>query len=256
MSSLRRLAAPVTLLAILVGAWELAVRARGIDAAVFSPPSDVARALVDHAGTLTAQSATTLGETALGLVIGIVVGLTTALVISGWPTARRAVEPVLVTLQTVPAVVLAPILVLAFGFGWAPRVVVVVGVVFFPIAITAAGAFTAVDPALLDLVRTFRASTLQRYVHVVVPGALPAIFDGLRISAAYALGSAAIAEQIGGARSGLGLFIARSQRNFRADQVLAGVVVIALLSLVIYSLIGWIGRRLTPWTNTGPEASA
>ena len=92
--------------------------------------------------------------------------------------------------------------------------------------------------------------------HVTLPGALPAIFDGIRISAAYSVAGAAIAEQIGGARSGLGLYIARSQRSFRPDQVIAGVVVIAALSLVIYALVTVAARRATPWlAHTAEEPS-
>jgi ABC-type nitrate/sulfonate/bicarbonate transport system permease component len=124
---------------------------------------------------------------------------------------------------------------------------VVVLIVFFPVAIAAAGAFRSAEPARIDLVRAFGGSTARVYRHVTIPGAVPAIFDGLRISAAYAVAGAAIAEQIGGARSGLGLFIARSQRSFRADQVLAGVVVIAALSLAVYAIVGATGRLATPW---------
>ena len=91
--------------------------------------------------------------------------------------------------------------------------------------------------------------------HVTFPAALPAIFDGVRISAAYAVGAAAIAEQIGGARGGIGLFIARSQRNFRADQVLAGVAVIAALSVALYVAVGWAARAAMPWHRPLHEES-
>ncbi len=101
----------------------------------------------------------------------------------------------------------------------------------------------------IDLARSFGASRLQMYRTVILPSATPGIFDGLRISAAYALGSAAVAEQIGGARSGLGLLIARAQRNSQADLVLAGVVVIAALSVLIYMAVGMIARRLTPYAE-------
>ena len=78
---------------------------------------------------------------------------------------------------------------------------------------------------------------------------MPAIFDGLRISAAYAVGAAAVAEQFGGAKAGIGLFISRSQRSFRPDQVLAGVVVIAVLSILVYGLVSLLATWATPWTR-------
>lgn len=251
----RSVAPPVVLLTLLVGAWEAWIRLAGVDPAVFPAPSRVGTALVDQAGTLIGHVGTTMAETAIGLVIGAVLGLAVAIVVAGWPLARRALEPLLVILQTIPPIVLAPILVLALGFGWAPRIVVVVLVVFFPVAVAAAGAFLATDPARLDLVRSFGATRRQAFRTVTLPGSLPAIFDGLRISAAYAVGAAAVAEQIGGAQGGVGLFIARSQRNFRADQVLAGVVVIALLSLAVYGLVGYAARRATPWNHLTAEPS-
>ncbi len=249
---LARYAAPLILLGVLVAGWEIWVRLAHVDPIVFPPPSAVARALAANTHALADNGTTTLAETALGFLGGAIFGLLVAALISGWPIARRAAEPLLVGLQTVPPVVLAPILVLALGFGWGPRIVVVIGVVFFPVAIAAAGAFTSADPARLELARSFGATRTQILRTVIIPGAVPAIFDGLRISAAYALGSAAIAEQIGGARSGLGLFIARSQRNSRPDQVLAAVAVIAALSLAIYGAVGLVARRLSPWNIASP----
>lgn len=249
-AALARAWPPSAVLGGLIGAWEAWVRLADVDPSVIAPPSAVARALANNAGTLTHHAATTLGETAIGLVIGAVLGLVVAWAISSSQLTRRAVEPLLVVVQTIPAIVLAPVLVLAFGFGWTPRVIVVVLIVFFPVAIAAAGAFMSVDPDRVDLVRAFGGSRFDVVRHVTLPGALPAIFDGLRISAAYAVAGAAIAEQIGGARSGLGLSITRSQRNFRADQVIAGVVVIALLSLALYALITLVAHRVTPWRAT------
>lgn len=244
---LRGVGPPAVLLAALVAIWEAWVRLAGVDPSVLAPPSRVAQAIAGNTEPLLHHAATTLGETAVGLVLGAVFGVVVAVLIAAVPLARRAVEPLLVTLQTVPPIVLAPILVLALGFGWTPRIVVVVLIVFFPVAIATAGAFLTADPDRVDLIRSFGGSEIQVFRHVRLPGAIPALFDGLRISAAYSVAGAAIAEQIGGARSGLGLFIARSQRSFRPDQVIAGVVVIAALSLVVYALVSLIARFATPW---------
>ena len=238
---------PVVVIAALIGGWEAWVRLADIDAAVLAPPSRVAAALVDTRGALAGHAATTLTETAIGLIIGATVGVLIALLIASVPIARRAVEPLLVVLQTIPPVVLAPILVLSLGFGWAPRIVVVVLTVFFPVAVAATGALLGADRDRVDLVRSFGGSRLDVLRHITFPAAVPSIFDGLRVSAAYAVAAAAIAEQIGGARSGLGLYIARSQRSFRADQVLAGVVVIAALSLFVYGVVSVCANRAAPW---------
>ncbi len=255
-SLLVRALPPLALLAALIGVWEVWVRLADIDPAVLAPPSRVAGALVDTADILAGHAGTTLAETAIGLLIGTFVGLGAAVLVALWPIARRAVEPLLVVLQTIPPVVLAPILVLALGFGWAPRIVVVVLIVFFPVAIAASGAFLTVDRDRVDLVCAFGGTRSDVLRHVTLPAALPAVFDGIRISAAYAVAGAAIAEQIGGARSGLGLYIVRSQRSFRTDQVIAGVVVIAVLSLAVYALVTVVARHATPWlVHTTRKAS-
>ncbi len=245
------------LVVLLIGAWEAIVRLGDVDPAVFPSASAVARALHAQAGTLAGHVPTTLAETGIGLLVGTATGVAVAAVMSAWSLARRAIEPLLVVLQTIPPVVLAPLLVLTLGYGWAPRVVVVVGVVFFPVAIATAGALRAVDPVRVDLVRSFGASRRTVLRTVTLPGAVPAIVDGLRISAAYAVGAAAVAEQFGGAHAGIGLFIARSQRSFRPDQVLAGVVVIAVLSIAVYGLVHLAGVLVTPWTRPSrPPTSA
>ena len=241
---------PAAVLAICVIAlWEILVRAYDVDPAVFPSASAVARALTAQFSTIMGHVGTTLAETGIGLLIGAILGIAVACVISAWDLARRAVEPFLVVLQTIPPVVLAPLLVLALGYGWAPRIVVVVGVVFFPVAIATAGALRGVDPVRIDLVRSLGASRTRVLRTVTLPEAVPAIFDGLRISAAYAVGAAAVAEQFGGAKAGIGLFISRSQRSFRPDQVLAGVVVIAVLSILVYGLVSLLATWATPWTR-------
>ena len=244
---LARVWPPVLVLAALVAVWETWVRAADVSPAVFPPPSKVAAALATTWRSLAGHAGTTLAETGIGLAIGTGIGIGVAVAIVWSVLVRRAVEPLLVVIQTIPPIVLAPVLALAFGFGWTPRIVVVVLIVFFPVAIAAAGGFRAANPEHLDLVRSVGGSRWDTWRHVRLPGAVPAIFDGLRISAAYAVAGAAIAEQIGGARSGLGLAIARAQRNFHADQVVAGVVVIAALSLAIYGAITVLARLATPW---------
>ena len=243
----RRAGPPILVLGALIAIWEAWVRIADVDPAVLAPPSRVATALVDTRGVLAGHIATTLTETAIGLLIGAAVGVLIALLIASFPAARRAVEPLLVVLQTIPPIVLAPVLVLSLGFGWAPRIVVVVLTVFFPVAVATTGALLGADRDRVDLIRSFGGSRLDVMRHVTLPGAVPAMFDGLRVSAAYAVAAAAIAEQIGGARSGIGLYIARSQRSFRADQVLAGVVVIAVLSLIVYAVVSVCAQRAAPW---------
>jgi ABC-type nitrate/sulfonate/bicarbonate transport system permease component len=248
-AGLRVAGPPVVLVAVLVAIWEVWVRTADIDPAVLAAPSDVVEALKRSWRSLPGHIATTLSETGIGLTVGVALGILVACALAASDLVRRALEPVLIVLQTIPPLVLAPILVLALGFGQTPRIVVVVLIVFFPVAIATAGAVRATDPDRLDLVRSMGATRGQVLRYVTLPGSVPAMFDGVRISAAYAVAGAAIAEQIGGATSGIGLYIERSRRAYLADQVIAGVLVIAVLSLIVYGLVAVAARRAAPWAS-------
>ncbi|MEJ5222802.1 MAG: ABC transporter permease subunit, partial [Tepidiforma sp.] len=134
----------------------------------------------------------------------------------------------LVVSQTIPMVVLAPLLIVWFGFGMTPKVVVVALWGFFPVAVATADGLMHADREMVGLVRSMGANRLQVLRYIAVPAALPAFFSGLKIAAAYAVGGAVVGEWIG-ASSGLGLYITRAQTSFRVDRVFVAVVLIALL---------------------------
>jgi len=241
-----RLVPAAALAASLVAGWELWVRLRDIPAYTLPPPSAVAAALYRTRSQLAGHLATTVVETALGMAIGALLGVATAALLASVPLARRALEPLLVLSQTIPLIVLAPLLVLWFGFGMTAKVVVVVLIVYFPVAVATVGGLSGVDTDQVDLVRSLGGSRWTVLRLVRLPAAVPSFFDGMRISAAYAAAGATLAELIG-AESGLGLYIARSQRAFRVDQVIAGVVVVAALSIVLFAGVVMADRLAAPW---------
>jgi ABC-type nitrate/sulfonate/bicarbonate transport system permease component len=231
---------------VLIAAWEGWVRWRGTKSYLLPAPSRIAAALWDTRSLLAAHTRTTLTETVIGIVLGALLGVVLAVAVSSSGLVRRVLEPLLVASQTIPLIVLAPLLVYWFGFGMTPKVVVVILIVFFPVAVSTTSGLSNADREQLDLVRSFGASRVQVLRLVLVPAALPSFFSGLRISAAYSVAGATFGELIGG-RSGLGIYIARSQRAFRYDQILAGVVVVAALSAVLFGLIYALARLATPW---------
>src|SRR5436190_8956 len=169
---------------------------------VLPAPSRVATALWDTRDVLQGHIVTTVTETALGVLLGAALGVTLAILVASSGLARRTVEPLLVASQTIPLIVLAPLLVLWFGFGMTPKVVVVVLIVFFPVAISTASGLASADSEQLDLVRSLGAGRLQELRLVRVPAALPSLFSGLRISSTYAVAGATLGVLIGG-RAGL-----------------------------------------------------
>ncbi len=245
-ATLRAAGPPALFVVALLALWELWAGRSTSRNPVLPAPSRIWRAFRHTAPLLPGHLRTTLTETGLGVLVGVSTGVLVAIVVSGWPLARRVLHPLLIASQTVPIQVLAPLLVLWAGFGLAPKIVVVALVVFFPVAVSTAAGLQSVDVELVELIRCFGGGRAVLLRMVMIPAALPGLFAGLRISLTYAVAGAVIGESIG-ATSGLGLYIARSQRAFRYDQVFVGVAVVTLLSMVLFSLVSVLSRVLCPW---------
>ncbi|MFV0525301.1 MAG: ABC transporter permease [Acidimicrobiales bacterium] len=248
-SAARRLLDLLPAIAALVAgavAWEVWVRWRDTPSYLLPPPSKIWAAFLVDRQLLGEHVLATLGEAMLGLSVGAVLGVGLAVIIAGSAPARRVLYPIVVASQTIPMIIMAPLLVLWFGFGLTPKVVVVAMVTFFPVAISTVGGLMSADPELVDLLRSMGASRRQVLTNVLIPNALPALFDGLRIAAAYTVAGAVIAEWTGASR-GLGIYISRSQASFRVDQVFVAVTIVALLSTALFLVIGALARLASPW---------
>jgi ABC-type nitrate/sulfonate/bicarbonate transport system permease component len=248
---LRRAYPPLVAVAVLGLVWEW----RGRGSTVLPPPSRVVRAFWATKSLLPKHLATTLTETALGVSAGVAGGLAVAALVALSPWLARALQPLVLASQTIPVQVLGPILVLIFGFGIAPKAFVVALVVGFPVAVATTAGLRSADAELVDLVRSYGASRRQLFRFVLGPAAIPGALAGLRISLTYAVAAAVIGESLGGT-SGLGLYIERSRRGFRYDQVLVGVVVVTIVSVLLFSLVAAIDRLLCPWRRVLPSVDS
>lgn len=248
--SLRRWLPPVLAVVLLLVGWEVAVRALDVRSYLVPAPSEIWAAAVDTRAVLPGHLAATVQVALLGLVLGAAVGVALALPIAAVPAVRRTLQPLLVASQSVPAVVLAPLLVVWFGFGTLPRVLVVALVAFFPVVVSTAAGLVGADRDLLELVRSMGAGRWRLLWQVRIPSAVPAFFSGLRIAAAYAMFGAVIAEWIG-ANQGLGIYLLRSQRSFQTEQVFVAIVLIALVSVTLVAAVSLLGRLATPWVRSG-----
>ncbi len=255
MRRILREALPPAAFVLLLGVlWELWARRSDSPNPVLPAPSRIWSAFVRTAHLLPAHLAATLTETAAGVAVGVTAGVGLAVLVSSWALARRVLQPLLVVSQTVPVQVLAPLLVLWTGFGLLPKIIVVALVVFFPVSVSTAGGLQDVDVDLIELVRSYGAPRAVLLRMVLVPAALPGLFSGLKISLTYAVAGAVIGETVG-AQRGLGLYLARSQRAFRYDQVFVGVIVVALLSVLFFSLVSVLARVVCPWQRRSDRSS-
>jgi len=237
---------PALLLAALVGVWEAVVRLAHVQDYVFPAPSAVARSLYDDSGLLGSATLVTVREIALGYLLAVAFALLIAIALHFSPALRRALLPLLVLSQTVPTVLLAPILAIVLGYGIEPKLVVVAIVCFFPIVVNAVDGLRAADPELIRMMRTLHGSRLAIFRRVEFPGALPSIFSGARVAATYAAVGAVFGEWAGSS-AGLGFVILQAQPALETARIFAAVVVLSALALALYGLVTLTERILVPW---------
>ena len=249
----QRVGPALGLVAAIVVGWELACRLLAVDPLTLPAPSRILGALWDARAVAAGHALTTLGETVVGFSVSVLFAVLAALAMDSLGWVRRAVYPLLVASQTVPIVAVAPLLVLWFGIGLLPKVVVVVLVTFFPIAVALLDGLAAADRDAIDLLESMGASRRQQLLQLRLPGALPSFFTGLRISVTYAVIGAIFGEAVG-AIDGLGIWIVLSKNLFRTDLVFAAILVTAALTLGLWLLVGVAERVVIPWHRAARQA--
>jgi putative hydroxymethylpyrimidine transport system permease protein len=237
---------PLLVLAAAVGVWELVVWAAEVPDYVFPAPSAVVAALWNDSGLLGHATRVTLGEIVLGYLLAVAVALIIAVLLHFSSVLRRALLPILVLSQTVPTVLLAPILAILLGYGIGPKLVVVVIVCFFPIVVNAVDGLRSADPELVRMMRTLHGDRLAVFRRVELPGALPAIFSGARVAATYAAVAAVFAEWAGSS-AGLGFVILQAQPALDTSRIFAAVLILSAIALGLYGLVTLMQRVLVPW---------
>ncbi len=243
----------IVLMVALLAIWELAVRANLSLAQSLPAPGAIWQALADNLDVIYANAIPTLMETVLGLLLATALGLLLAILLDLSIWSRRAVYPLLIVSQTIPIVALAPLMLIWFGFGITPKVIVVMLYCFFPIAVATADGLASAEPELLKLLRSMGADRWQTLWLVRLPGALPAFFSGLRIAATYSV-TGAIAGEFVGAEKGLGIYMLTSTTSHALPVVFATIAVTALLSLALFALVNLSELLALPWYHASRAA--
>jgi NitT/TauT family transport system permease protein len=248
-TGLRSLSAIVFPLLTFVGLliiWEVAVRRFSIPTWLLPAPSSIGQMAYDWRDELAWHSAVTLYETVVGFGLALAVGVPLAVAVVYSRILQNTVYPILLALQSMPKVAIAPLLTLWIGFGALPKILVVFLVCFFPIIVATASGLGAVRPVLLELAASLRASPLQTFVKVRFPSAMPNIFVGMKIAIALAVVGAVIGEFVG-AQDGLGYLILISSNQSRTALAFAALLVLTVMSIVLYYAIELIERVVAPW---------
>ena len=190
--------------------------------------------------------AVTVLEALAGILISLILALALGILMDRFPAVQRGIYPLLVVTQTVPMIVLAPILIIYMGFGPGPKILTVVLMCFFPVAVSFSDGLSRVDEEYVHLVRSYGAGKWGAYRLVKIPAALPALLSGLKVAATYSISGAVVGEWIG-SQQGLGYYLLRVKNGYMLDKVFACVAVIIGLSLCVNGAVRLLGRICLPY---------
>ena len=211
-------------------------------------PIDVGEALVSDFPLLMHHAGVTLLEAFLGLVAGVLLGFCCAALMDTFPLVKSALYPILVLTQTIPPVAIAPLLILWFSYGIVPKVILVVLVSFFPMAVGLLEGFQSVDPDMVKLLKSMGADRLQIFCNVKFPSAMGNFFSGLKIAVSYSIVGAVIAEWLGGF-TGLGVYMTRVKKSLSYDKMFAVILLVSLISLLLMEAVKYIQYKSMPWDH-------
>jgi NitT/TauT family transport system permease protein len=250
----RLLGARLSVIAMFLGVWELAVRQKLVDPFFTSLPSQIFLSFYDgvRSGELLHHTSVTALEMVAGWALGGALGIATGFLLGKFEWLNALLDPIMYALNGLPRVALAPLFILWFGLGFSSKVAIGTSIVYFICVFATYGGIRSVDPGLIQAVKVLGASEIQLNRKVVLPSCLPWIFSGLKVSVGMALIGAIVGEFIG-AKSGVGYYISYSASLFDTAGVFVGIFILMLMAVALNELIKVVERRLLKWRPTIAE---
>ncbi|MCM1272813.1 MAG: ABC transporter permease [Clostridium sp.] len=237
---------PVILFVIFIALWQILCQAGVLPEYMLPSPYQVVRAFIGDFPLIMDHMKITIYETFLGLAIGTLLGFFLAVIMDCFEILYKCIYPMLVVSQTIPTVAIAPLLVLWMGYGVAPKITLIVLIVFFPVAACLIDGFKDADADEIKLLETMGANKFQIFWHIKLPGSMSRFFGGLRIAVAYAVVGAVVSEWLGGYK-GLGVYMTRVKKSYSYDKMFAVIVLISVLSLLLIKAVDLANKAAMPW---------
>jgi putative hydroxymethylpyrimidine transport system permease protein len=236
----------ISLLAIIFAGWELFCYYIDVAEYILPAPSAIIAAIYENFKLLLYHSGVTFAAVLPGLALAIFIAPLLTVLMNRFLFLKKAIYPLLVVSQAVPIFAVAPLILIWFGVGLLPKILIVALVCFFPLTINLVEGFGQVDPEAIDLMKTMQANNLLIMRSVHLPFTLPYFFSGLKIAATYSILGAIIGEWLA-AKAGLGIFMLRAMHSFRTADLFAAIILVVFLSLTLFKLVELAGRLAMPW---------
>jgi len=240
------IARPLILVVGLLVGWELAIKIFAIKPYLVPEPLAVIHQMISEWPHLWRETLVTTYAALGGFAFSMVFGIPVAMLIAHSKLVESYVYPLLVFSQSVPKIAVAPLLVVWFGFGIAPKIITAFLLGFFPVVVSTVVGFKSVDSEMLDLVRSMKASRWQVFLKISLPHALPSIFSGLKVSITLAVVGAVVGEFVG-ANSGIGYVLQIANGNFDLPLMFAALVILSLVGVVLFAAVEFAERLMIPW---------
>jgi ABC-type nitrate/sulfonate/bicarbonate transport system permease component len=245
-SKIKNAAYPFIFFIILLLLWEAVARLGLLPEFILPAPSEIVLSLVSDFNIMYLHILVTVYETVTGFLISVILAVALAVIMDTALGIRRTIFPLVVISQTIPVIILAPLFIIWFGYGYLPKIIIVILICFFPVNISLLSSLTSTNREFVNLLRSMGAGKLQIYRFVKIPSAMPGLFSGLKIAATYSITGATIAEWVGG-QNGLGVYMIRARHSFATDKVFASIIVVVILSIALLKFIEMIENKVLPW---------
>ncbi|MCD9023274.1 ABC transporter permease [Cohnella silvisoli] len=244
--ALRSVLIPLATLIVFIGVWQACCTVFKMDPWILPDPWTIALRMAEDSALLWKHSLSTLKLALMGIGLGLAVGIIVALIIHSVAILRIAISPLLVLSQNVPIIALGPLLMIWFGFGLMPKLILLIIVCFFPIALSMLAGLGQAEPQLREYLGMIGASRWERMKRLEFPASLSFLFSGLKITATYAVSSAVVAEWLG-ASKGIGYYLVLKFKGYDTSAVFGAIVCIVTLSLLLYGAVVVLERLVIRW---------
>jgi ABC-type nitrate/sulfonate/bicarbonate transport system permease component len=234
-------------IALIFGLWNAIIAVFSLQSYVLPSPQASIRAIVDNWSTLRPLTWQTIKETVEGYFIGAAVGFILAILMSTSRSVQRLVYPALITSQAVPVVAIAAPLVIIFGFGMLPKLIIVTWIVFFPVAVNVLDGLAHIDGDLINLSHVLGSTRVREFIHIRLPATMTPLFSGLKIGATYAVSGAVIGEWTASSSQGLGTYLLSANASLNASAVFGATMLLTVIGVLSFLLVMGAENLATPW---------
>lgn len=237
----------IVAIALIFVAWKLLLVVTGLPPYVIPTPSAAIGVIVQNVAMMKQLTAQTLGETFYGYIVGAVLGVVLAVIMAQVPLIHRLLYPALITSQAVPIVAIAAPLVIIFGFGLTPKLIIVAWIVFFPVVVNVLDGLASVDHDQVNLARLLGGTRLRTFMIVRLPACIGPLFSGLKIGACYAVTGAVIGEWTASSHIGLGTYLLTANAQMNTAGVYGAMLLLTAIGIGSFILVVIVEHFATPW---------